>query len=378
MTSYCWLYLSIRKYSRTGGHAAHEKELLRQQGLLLLSVPKSHGGVGADWPAILQIVRRIARVDSAMAHLLAFQHLQLSGVLAYGSSEQQQLLLSETVAHEFWWGNAANPADPRLRATEAEGGLLLNGIKGFCSGTRGSQRLLTTAIHEPTCQMLIAVLPTERDGITIHDDWDPVGQRQTDSNSVSFTNVRLAWADVLHRPGAPSSPFLSLRGVLAQLILVNLHLGIAEGALAEARQYTLYEARPWAASGVHRSADDPYIVHRYAEMHLAVVAAAALANASALDLEKAWRRGPALTAAERGQVALSSAEAKVLAHRASLRVGEGVFDVCGARAARASLGLDRFWRNARTHTLHDPVDYKLRDIGRYALEGTLPEPTLYS
>jgi alkylation response protein AidB-like acyl-CoA dehydrogenase len=238
--------------------------------------------------------------------------------------------------------------------------------------------LLTTAIHEPTGQMLIAVLPTERAGITVHDDWDPVGQRQTDSTSVSFTNVRLAWADVLHRPGAPSSPFLSLRGVLAQLILVNLYLGIAEGALNEARQYTLHEARPWATSGVQRSADDPYIVHRYAEMHLAVVAAAALANASAQDLERAWQRGPALTAEERGQVALSSAEAKVLAHRASLRVGEGVFDVCGARAARASIGLDRFWRNARTHTLHDPVDYKLRDIGRYALEGRFPEPTLYS
>lgn len=372
------LAVTAAQRDRAGGHAAHEKELLRQQGLLLLSVPKSHGGVGADWPAILQIVRRVARVDSAMAHLLAFQHLQLSGVLAYGSCEQQQRSLSETVEHNFWWGNSANPADPRLRATEADGGLLLSGIKGFYSGTRGSQRLLTTAIHEPTGQMLIAALPTDCEGITVHEDWDPVGQRQTDSTSVSFTNVRLEWADVLHRPGAPSSPFISLRGGLAQLILVNLYLGIAEGALNEARQYTLHEARPWAASGVQRRADDPHIVHRDAEMHLAVVAAAALANASAHELEHAWQRGPALTADERGQVALSSAEAKVLAHRASLRVSEGVFDVCGARAARASLGLDRFWRNARTHTLHDPVDYKLRDIGRYALERTFPEPTLYS
>ena len=68
----------------------------------------------------------------------------------------------------------------------------------------------------------------------------------------------------------------------------------------------------------------------------------------------------------------------MFAHRAALSVGEGVFDVCGARSARAAQGLDRFWRNARTHTLHDPIDYKLRDIGRYALEGRLPEPTLYS
>ena len=49
---------------------------------------------------------------------------------------------------------------------------------------------------------------------------------------------------------------------------------LAQGALSEARQYTLNEARPWAASGVARAADDPYTVHRYAEMHLATTAAA--------------------------------------------------------------------------------------------------------
>ena len=363
---------------RAGGHPAAEKALLRDHGLLLLSVPQEFGGTGADWPDILANVRRIATVDSSLAHLLAFQHLQLSGVLAYGSAEQQARWLGDTVRDHLWWGNTANPADPRLRATESNGDLLLNGIKGFCSGTRGSQRLLTTAIHEPTGQMLIAVLPTETPGITIHDDWDPIGQRQTDSTSVSFDNVPLAWSDVLHRPGAPSSPFRSLRGLLAQLILVNLYTGLAQGALNEARQYTLNEARPWAASGVARAADDPYTVHRYAEMHLTTTAAAALADSAAQQLQQAWEQGEDLQHEERGQVALASAEAKVLAHRAALSVGEGVFDVCGARSARAAQGLDRFWRNARTHTLHDPIDYKLRDIGRYALEGRLPEPTLYS
>ena len=372
------LHATAVSRDRAGGHAAAEKALLRDHGLLLLSIPQERGGVGAEWPAVLAIVRRIATVDSSLAHLLAFQHLQLSGVLAYGSAEQQDRWLGETVRDQLWWGNTANPADPRLRATESNGGLLLNGVKGFCSGTRGSQRLLTTAIHEPTGQMLIAVLPTDSPGITIHDDWDPVGQRQTDSTSVSFDNVHLPWSDVLHKPGAPSSPFLSLRGVLAQLILVNLYTGLAQGALAEARQYTLNEARPWAASGVARAADDPYTVHRYAEMHLATTAAAALADSAAHIFQQAWQQGSALDAEERGRAALASAEAKVLAHRAALSVGEGVFDVCGARSARAAQGLDRFWRNARTHTLHDPIDYKLRDIGRYALEGRLPEPTLYS
>ena len=363
------------------GKAKYDRAIwkgLADLGLLGIAIPEEFGGAGADWPTVLHIVRRIATVDSALAHLLAFQHLQLSGVLAYGSTEQQQRWLGETVRDQLWWGNTANPADPRLRATERNGALVLQGVKGFCSGTRGSQRLLTTAIFEPTGQMLIAALPTDTPGITIHDDWDPVGQRQTDSTSVSFEQVHLPWADVLHRPEAPSSPFLSLRGLVAQLILVNLYTGIAQGALAEARHYTLHEARPWATSGVARAEDDPYTVHRYAEMHLAAVAAAALADNAALRLQQAWEQGHALSAEQRGEVALASAEAKVLAHRAALRIGEGLFDVCGARATRATLGLDRFWRNARTHTLHDPIDYKLRDIGRFALEGILPAPTLYS
>ena len=81
---------------------------------------------------------------------------------------------------------------------------------------------------------------------------------------------------------------------------------------------------------------------------------------------------------ERGEVAVSVAEAKVLAHRASIEIGSQLFELTGARSTSARFGFDRFWRNARVHTLHDPVDYKLRDLGRYALDCRLPEPTAYS
>jgi len=113
-------------------------------------------------------------------------------------------------------------------------------------------------------------------------------------------------------------------------------------------------------------------------MRLKIAPAQALTDRAALLLEAAWQQGEQLAAAERAQVALAVAEAKVLAHRAALDVTEAIFDVCGARATHAALGLDRFWRNARTHTLHDPIDYKIKAIGRYALEGILPEPNLYT
>jgi alkylation response protein AidB-like acyl-CoA dehydrogenase len=95
-------------------------------------------------------------------------------------------------------------------------------------------------------------------------------------------------------------------------------------------------------------------------------------------LQRAWVRRDALTADERAEVALAVSEAKIVAQRAALDNGEALFDACGARATAASLGLDRFWRNARTHTLHDPLDYRLRDVGRFALTGELPQASLYT
>jgi alkylation response protein AidB-like acyl-CoA dehydrogenase len=120
------------------------------------------------------------------------------------------------------------------------------------------------------------------------------------------------------------------------------------------------------------------MIQRFGEMRLKAIGAEAMADRAALALDDAWQKGGALTAGQRAQVALATSEAKVFAHRASLEVSEALFDACGARATGASLALDRFWRNARVHTLHDPLDYRVRDIGRYALLGTLPEVSLYT
>jgi alkylation response protein AidB-like acyl-CoA dehydrogenase len=120
------------------------------------------------------------------------------------------------------------------------------------------------------------------------------------------------------------------------------------------------------------------LIQRFGEMHIQTVSAQALAIRAADLLDDAWRQGPALSSEGRAQVALATSEAKIVAHRAALDVSENLFDACGARATHAPLALDRFWRNARVHTLHDPLDYRIRDVGRYALSGTLPEVSLYT
>ena len=160
--------------------------------------------------------------------------------------------------------------------------------------------------------------------------------------------------------------------------MTNLYLGIAEGAFEAARHYTREEARAWFASGVDRAADDPLTQHRYGQLWLLLAPAIALADTAAPLLDAAFDKGALLTFDDRGEVAVAVATAKCLAHRAGLEISSQMFELMGARATSLRHGYDRFWRNVRVHTLHDPIDYKLRDLGRHALDGTLPLPTAYS
>ncbi|WP_321815098.1 MULTISPECIES: acyl-CoA dehydrogenase family protein [unclassified Paraburkholderia] len=374
------LRASAARRDLAGGHAAAEKQLIADAGLLTLAVPQEFGGrLGADgsgWSAPYRTIRQIARVDSALAHLLGFEFLQIATVDLWGNATQRANWLQGTVEHRWWWGNAVNPLDTRLIAqADGAGGWRLHGKKGFCSGTTGSQ-LMTVSGHDPASgNPVFAVVPTTRAGITVHDDWDPIGQRQTDSGTVSFDAVEVLAAEVLHRPDTPRA---SLRTLVSQLVLTNLFVGLAEGALEEAREYVLANGRPWVNSGVQHAVDDPYLQQRFGEMRIKALSAAVLADRAAAILDHAWQQGDALQAATRAEVSLAVSEAKIVAHRAALDAGEQLFDACGARATNAALALDRFWRNARVHTLHDPLDYRVRDVGRHALTRELPQPSLYT
>jgi alkylation response protein AidB-like acyl-CoA dehydrogenase len=370
----------------SGGHAAHERGLIRDSGLLRLTVPQALGGWGADWVLLLQVVRRLAQADSALAHVFAFHHLQVASVQLYGDAEQQQRLQRQTVDEGWFWGNAANPRDTRLKATAVSGGWRLDGVKAYASGSVGSDRLVVSAHidHGPgvatggPADLLIGALPTGADGVQVEADWNSFGQRQTDSGTVRFDAVHLPARDVLLGPGQLRTPRQSLRTLLSQSIMTNLYAAIAAGALAAARDYTLTAARPWFDSPLPRLADDPIVQHRYGQLKLQVWPAQLAADAAAHSLWQAQQRGDALTDAERGEAAIAVAQAKVLAHRAAVEVSSQLFELTGASATASPLGLDRYWRNARVHTLHDPVDLKLRDIGRHLLDGVPPLPTPYS
>ena len=360
---------------KAGGTARAERQRLRESGLLNLIIPTEYGGQGLDWHDTLRIVRIIARSDSALGHLFGFQHLLLATVRLFG--DQWPHYYRETVRHGWFWGNTLNPLDTRARILPDGQDWLIQGAKSFCSGATDSDHLIVSALTEGG-KLVIAAVPTDREGIHIHANWNNMGQRQTDSGSVDFDQVRVYDREILRSPGPLGSVFASLRPLIAQLVLTNVYLGIGEGALAEARNYTRSQSRPWFLSNAPSASKDPYVLQKYGEFWVELNATALTTDAAARLLDTAWRKENTLTAEERAEVAVASATAKVMATRAGLDVTQRLFEVTGARATSASAGLDRFWRNLRTHSLHDPVDYKLLDLGEWALNGQAPTPSFYS
>lgn len=358
---------------KEGGAAKRERDLIRESGLLNLAIPREHGGAGADWIEIFDVVRRMAAVDGSLAHLFAFHHLMVVTPLFIGTAEQARRAMEATAREPHFWGNAVNPKDPRLRLRREGERYRLDGAKTFCSGANDSDMLIVSAIDDEQ-KLKIPMVPTKRDGIQIHDDWDNIGQRQTDSGSATFENVAVREDELLVSPGPLGSPFAALRPCLVQLILAVIYSGLARGALDEAVAYV----RGLPADGAARIGSDPYILHTAGELWTQVAGAEALVDRAVRAFQHGWTQRNAITPQERGAIAIDASAAKTASGRAALDVGSRIFDIMGARATTASARLDRFWRNARTHTLHDPLDHKLKEIGEFALNGIYPTPSFYS
>jgi len=364
---------------KAGGTPKAERDLLRESGLLNAIIPQEQGGLGAAWPSVLSAVRCIARVDGSLAHVFGFHHLLLATLRLFGPKEQWAPWFADSAKNSWFWGNALNPLDRRTSIVEvASGEYSVTGTKSFCSGALDSDRLVISANPNGEARLVIAAIPTNRSGIRLHKDWDNIGQRQTDSGSVDFTDVRVFETEILKAPGPLGSVFASLRPCIAQLTLANVFLGIAEGAFQEAAHYTKTESNPWSTSGVETAAQDPYVLRNTGELYLELQAARALTDIANGELEQAWQAGDDLTPADRGRVAIAIASAKAKTTRTALDVTSRIFENMGAKATKAALGFDRFWRNVRTHTLHDPVEYKFRELGAFALNGELPKPSFYS
>ena len=369
--------LTASERDKAGGNPKAERDLIRQSGLLGLSIPQAFGGQGADWKTIFKTIQTIAQVDSSLAHVYGFHHLLIATVQLFAQKEQYATWFEQTAEQNLFWGNTLNPLDKRTTVQQISADeYIFHGDKSFCSGSIDSDILLCSGFNAQN-KLLIGVIPTQRDGVSFLGDWNNMGQRQTDSGTSHFEQVKIHENELLLNPGPLSTPYSSLRPLIAQLIFVHLFLGVAEGAFEVARE-TVQQQKAWSKSLVENAVNDPFTQKHFAEFYVQLEGIRLLANKAVETLQKAWDIGESLDAEQRGEVSIAIATAKIAATNTSLYITQNIFQVMGARATTAKLNLDRFWRNVRTQTLHDPIDYKYQEVGEWVLTGKVPEPSFYS
>ncbi|MEV0356408.1 SfnB family sulfur acquisition oxidoreductase [Nocardia sp. NPDC050697] len=372
-----------RDRERTLPHA--EIDRLAASGLLAVTVPAELGGADLPPSAVAEVVRVLATADPNIAQI-PHSHFVYVNLLKLAGSPQQRIRYLGAVLEGAKLANAqaerSSSTSARICTTlrPAPGGFRVDGTKFYCTGSLFADILaVLTRLDDPAGSTglpdgeYVALLPANTPGVHILDDWDALGQRTTGSGTVEFDGVAVGVDQVVARADAVNAP--TGYGAFAQLLHAAIDAGIARGSLEAAARFVRTASRPWFEAGVAKAADDPLLIQRFGELGVEVVAAeSALAAAgAAVDRATGHTPAPGSTDAEAsGHASLAVAAAKVLTDRAANEVAAAVFEVGGTRSAGVGTDLDHFWRNARTHTLHDPVRWKYQHIGRALLQGTPP------
>jgi alkylation response protein AidB-like acyl-CoA dehydrogenase len=364
---------------RANAEPLAEAELLRGAGLPARVLPAAVGGAGLGWATALRVVREIAAADGSIAQLLGYHYVNIANLWWVGGGAGLQRWGRPSAAEQWLWGDAVNPTDPDLVLVPDGEGYLLRGRKSFATGVSSGDASVVSGTVEGTGEPFLVVVRGGAPGVAPGGDWNNLGQRLSASGSVTFTDVAIAPEQVLGSLAEhAATPRSALVTPAIQAVFGAFYLGVAQGALATAREYTRAVSRPWLLSDSPAATADPYVLATYGRLVAATRAVEALADAVAEHLDRADAAGDALTWEARGELAEHVAALKVVATDLALDVTTTIFEVTGARATSNAVGLDRFWRNVRTHTLHDPVAYKRREVGDHFLNGTHPPFTLYT
>ncbi|MGA5206358.1 acyl-CoA dehydrogenase family protein [Streptomyces variegatus] len=357
-----------------------EVRLLKDSGLVTLLGPVEHGGGGQDWPTAYRVVREVAKADGSIGQLLGYHYLWNWAARLVGTREQWEQVEAEAARNRWFFGGAVNPRDADVVVRDEGDTLTFTGRKTFSTGSKVSDVTVLEGVLEGTDDHVFAIVPSDSEGLTFHDDWDNIGQRLTESGGVTLDAVRVPWSvaagyvDKRFRPRV----YNTLNVPTIQLVFASFYLGIAAGALETAATYTRAKSRPWLHGGHDHAVDEPYVIDTYGDLTAKLWAVEALADAVAAEGRNLHDDPDAVTEQARGEFEVRVAAVKARATDVALEITSRIFEVTGARATASAEGLDRFWRNVRTHTLHDPVAYKRREVGRHVLTGELPQPTWYS
>lgn len=355
-----------------------EAAILRTMGLQTARIPRQYGGPEASFVEFAQMMMHLGEGDPNLAQMLQPHFVLMDWLVIDGSEAQRKRFFADVMGGHIITNALAErggktPGDFSTKLSRNGAGFRLNGVKFYSTGSMIADQLYVMARTEDDGHA-IAIVPKDRAGIEVIDDWDGMGQRTTGSGTTKLDNVEVSAEEVMPLPLHGTKR--SYLGAASQISHAAIDAGIALAALKDGIEYGRTKARPVADAGVDRATDDPYVQQAVGEMSVIAHSAEVMVLRAGAVLDEVMAQhadlgGQALEQAY-ARSSIAVAEAKAAANDASLQVSEMMFRVAGASATLRKYGLDRHWRNARTHTTHDPVAYKYRAIGQFMLNDTLP------
>jgi SfnB family sulfur acquisition oxidoreductase len=351
----------------------HEIGTLMQSGLLGISVPAEYGGTDITNASLAEVITILAQADSSVAQIPHSHFTILESLRLSGSEEQKTYFFKRALSGELF-GNAQaeigdKPAGEIVTRLRPDGpGYRISGSKYYSTGALFADWIAIVGL-DPQGQQVLAIVPRQTDGLTIVDDWQGFGQRTTASGTVLLDDVYVARDSVIehYRALDRHAPL----GSLGQLLHSAIDLGIARAAFADMLEFVKRKSRGNANLGIENPTADPLTISRTGTIAVKLEAASAVLEKAGRKVDVAQINPSPETAID---ASLAVAAAKILTTEAALDATNGLFELAGASATSEILNLDRHWRNARTHTVHDPVRWKHFAIGDYHLNGKVPRP----
>src|SRR5271154_1377292 len=371
-------------HDEKGRYPTNAVAALKRSGLLKTAVPAAYGGPALSSRFSLEVQVRLGIADSAVAQIFKIHDELTREIFVYSPPQARPVLANKLLAENAILGLAVAESgrkvdDPwtTVALPQPDGGFLIEGQKIYTTGAAEADYIVLWAFNpqaegiaaNPLLGVQANLLPANTEGVTIHRDWDALGQRATDSGSITFEKVKTEPQWKCSLSGQAPLPHASLR-YQAGFAAVLVGLGI--GALRAAIPFVTSKSRPWPSAEVDSAADDPFVRRLAGELTAELAAAYALTLAAG-DLLDAYERGEI----DRTALAVPIFAAKAAASRAGVRSTSDIFALMGTRSVGRANGFDRFWRNARTVSLHDPLDWKHSELGRHVLTGWDPPPGIY-
>ncbi len=351
-----------------------ELEALSQSGLLGISVPSEHGGIDISNSVLAEVVATLAEADPSIAQILQTHFHVLEAVRIAGGEDQRASLFERAITGDRFGGifseSGASGTDQHPLHLTADGlGFRVNGRSRPSASILFSDWIALFAADKRK-GLIAAVVSRNTEGIQIIDDWDGFGQRTSGNGTTILHNVYLNGdALLLHREKLAEPTVIDS---VNQLTRAGINLGIARSALTATMEFVRTRSHSGEGNGDERSVNDPLIVTRIGEIAIRIEAATAMVERAGGKIDAAQIN---LTEDHVIDAALSVAAAQTITADMAMEAADALFELAGTESARIGLNLDRHWRNARIHTLHEPARRKYHIVGNYHLNGVKPSKT---